>query len=94
MDQARPFRYRPVCSAIRCDLPAVYKIAAAWSDGTGRELKNYGLTCEAHKDSQLAAARSRHQAVRLSDGESVGPVELYVLQTGRRDAELRRLEDG
>jgi hypothetical protein len=93
MDQARPFRYRPDCSAIRCDQPAVYKIAATWSDGTGRELKNYGLACEAHQDSQLAAARRHHQAVRLSDGESVGPVELYVLQTGCRDAELRRLED-
>ena len=32
--------------------------------------------------SQLAAARGRHRALKLSDGESVGPVELYVLRTG------------
>ena len=91
MDEARPFRYSPDCSAPACDRPAVYKIAAAWSDGTSRELKNYGLACDVHRDSQLAAARSRHQALRLSDGESVGPVELYVLRTGCRDVELTRL---
>ena len=62
-----------------------------WSDGTSRELKNYGLACDVHGQAQLAAARSRHQAPRLSDGESVGPVELYVLRTGCRDVELTRL---
>jgi hypothetical protein len=72
---------------------ASYKVAATWSDGTSRELKNYGLACDRHGQSLLDAARSRHQRLRLSDGESVGPVELYVLRSGCRDVELTRLAD-
>jgi hypothetical protein len=90
MEQTRPFSYRPGCSSHECDRRAIYKIAAAWSDGTSRELKNYGLTCELHKESQLTAAQTRHQAHRRFDGEHVGPVELYVLRTGCRDVELTR----
>jgi hypothetical protein len=93
MAQDRRFRYIAGCSATGCDHPAIYKIAAAWSDGTSHELKNYGLVCAAHRDAQLILARSHHQALRLSDGESVGPVELYVLRTGCRDVELTRLVD-
>ncbi len=37
-----------------CRAPAVYKIAATWSDGSSRELKNYGLACEGHRDQELA----------------------------------------
>ena len=94
MDQSKPFCYHPSCSAPACDRPAVYKIAAAWSDGTSRELKNYGLACDLHGESQLTAARERHRALKRSDGESVGPVELFVLRTGCRDVELTRLFDG
>jgi len=90
MDQNKPFRYRPSCSASHCDQPAVYKIAATWSDGSSRELKNYGLACEVHRDSYVAAARRAHQGLRVSDGETVGPVEIYVLRSGCRDAELVR----
>jgi len=93
MDPSRPFRYRQPCSASRCVEPAVYKIAATWSDGSSRELKNYGLTCEVHRDSHLAAARRNHQGLRLSDGETVGPVEVYVLRPGCRDAELITYRD-
>jgi hypothetical protein len=93
MDQSGPFCYCPGCSAPACDRPAVYKIAATWSDGTSRELKNYGLACEDHRDSQLSAARSRLRSLKLSGGESVGPVELYVLRTGCRDVNLTRLVD-
>jgi len=88
MEQIKPFRYRPSCSSYLCDRPAVYKIAATWSDGSSRELKNYGLTCELHLDSHRAAARRHHEGLRLSDGESVGPIEVYILRSGCRDAEL------
>jgi hypothetical protein len=71
----------------------MYKIAAAWSDGTSQELKNFGLACDLHRELQLTAARTRYQALRHSDGESVGPVELYVLRTGCRDIELTRLAE-
>ena len=93
MDQSRPFCYRAGCSAPGCDRPAAYKIAATWSDGTSRELKNYGLACDIHRKSQLTAARSRLNTLKLSDGESVGPVELYMLRTGCRDVDLTRLAD-
>jgi hypothetical protein len=93
MDQTTPFCYRPGCSAPACERPALYKIAATWSDGTSRELKNYGLACENHRESQLTVAQSRLRNLKLSDGESVGPVELYVLRTGCRDVELTRLLD-
>jgi hypothetical protein len=92
MDRGRPFCYPPGCSSPTCRRPALYKIAAAWSDGTSRELKNYGLACDVHRESQLTAARDRHQALKRSDGESVGPVELYVLRLGCRDIELKTLE--
>jgi hypothetical protein len=92
MVPVRPFRYLATCSAPGCDRAAVYKIAAPWSDGTSRELKNYGLACEAHRDLQLSAATRRLAALKLSDGESVGPVAVYVLRPGCRDTELIRLE--
>ena len=87
-----PFHYRAACFAAGCRNPAVYKIAATWSDGTSRELKNYGLACEAHRVSQLQAARLHHAGLRLSEGETVGPVELYLLISGCRDAHLSRLD--
>ena len=83
-----PFHYRAACSANRCRNPAVYKIAATWSDGSSGELKNYGLACEQHRDQELAVARRHHEGLRLAEDETVGPVELYVLRSGCRDAEL------
>jgi hypothetical protein len=88
MDAAKPFSYRPSCSALHCERPAVYKLAATWSDGSSRELKNYGLACEAHRDSQLELARRHHQRLRLCEDETVGPVEVFILRAGCRDAEL------
>ena len=96
MDQSRPFRYRPGCSAPACDRPAIYKIAATWSDGTSRELKNYGLACEAHRDSQLTAARSRHQcaqALRRRVGRPGRALRFAPGMPGCRFATIRRRQD-
>ena len=93
MARDQSFQYRPGCSALDCDQAAVYKIAATWSDGTSRELKNYGLACDAHRDSQLDVARLHHVGLRLSEGETVGPVELYLLLSGCRDAQLSRVNN-
>jgi hypothetical protein len=82
------FRYRPACSAAGCESPAIYKIAATWSGSASRELKNYGLACEQHRDQVFATARSHHERLRLAEDEKVGPLELYVLRGGCRDAEL------
>jgi hypothetical protein len=87
------FHYQPRCSAAHCDQPAVYKVAAPWSNGTSRELKNYGLACEAHRDSQLALAQLHRQGLKLAEGETVGQVGLYQLVSGKRDADLQRLPD-
>jgi hypothetical protein len=86
------FQYLPACSDPKCKEPAVYKVGAVWSDGTSRELKNYGLACEAHRDSQLDRARSHRDGLKLAEGESVGPVALYILEHGRRDRDLIQTE--
>jgi hypothetical protein len=88
MASEKPFHYRPGCSANQCPKPAVYKIAATWSDGSSGELKNYGLACEQHREEQLSVARRHHQGLRLAEAETVGPVQLYLLRPGCRDVDL------
>jgi hypothetical protein len=87
------FRYQPTCSTPGCDRPALFKVAAAWSDGTSREMKNYGTVCEEHRDTLLTRARAHCDALKLAEGETVGPVGLYQLAPGRHDSELKRLTD-
>ncbi len=89
MDVER-FYYRPTCSAADCEAIALYKVAAAWSDGTRRELKNYGLACEAHRDAVLTDARDRRDRLSLAEGEVVAQVQLWRLVPGARDLELSR----
>ena len=60
------FRYQPTCSVRGCGQPASYKVAAPWSSGTSRELKNYGLACEEHREAQLSRAREARAV--LEDG--------------------------
>ena len=83
----------PSATPPRCGQPAVYKVAAPWSNGTSHELKNYGLACETHRGSQLALAQIHRQGLALAEGETLGSVGLYTLHSGRRDAELKRLPD-
>ncbi len=66
---------------------------ASWSNGKSRELKNYGLACEAHRDSQLALAQLHRLGLKLAEGETVGTVGLHELAMGSRDADLARLPD-
>jgi len=91
--EKKAFHYRPICSSPHCGQPAAYKVAAPWSNGRSHELKNYGLACEAHHDSQLALAQLHRQGLRLAEGETLGSVGLYKLEPGRLDAELSRLPD-
>lgn len=88
-----PFKYQPLCSSHQCGRPALYKVAAPWSNGTSKELKNYGLACAEHRDEQLARARSNREGLALAEGESLGQVGLYELKLGLRDVELKRLSD-
>jgi hypothetical protein len=87
------FHYVPICSAPNCGKPAVYKVAAPWSNGKSHELKNYGLACEAHRDSQFARAQLHCKGLVLAEGETVGTIGLYTLESGKRDLELKRLPD-
>ena len=87
------FEYCPTCSARGCSEPAVYKVAATWSDGKSWELKNYGLACEAHRMSQLARGQLHRDGLRLAAGEVVGQVGLFTLSPKTRDAMLVRLPD-
>ncbi|MDR3634883.1 MAG: hypothetical protein P4L84_13850 [Isosphaeraceae bacterium] len=93
MSDEKQFHYQPTCSAPDCGQPAVYKVAAPWSSGSSRELKNYGLACEVHRDSQLARGMTHQQGLVLADGETVGKVGLYRLEPGKRDVHLARLPD-
>lgn len=93
MSDEKPFEYVPSCSAQGCGQPAVYKVAASWSNGTSQELKCYGLACEAHRDGQLARAQANRKALVLAEGETVGAVGLYHFVAGKLDAELERLPD-
>ena len=93
MAEDRVFQYRPKCSDPDCDQPATFKVGAVWSDGTSRELKNYGLTCETHRQFQLERARHNRDGLRLAEGETVGPVALFVLEPGRRDTDLAPATD-
>jgi hypothetical protein len=90
---SKPFCYQPLCSAPHCGQPAEFKVAAPWSSGTSHELKNYGLACAAHRDSQFALAKIRRDGLKLAPGETLGAVGLYRLDSGRRDTALERLPD-
>lgn len=76
MDESS-FHYRAACFARDCARPPRFKIAAPWSYGPLRELKNYGLACEGHRDDLMAQARSRREFLAVGDDEVVGPVEAF-----------------
>lgn len=71
------FHYAISCSWPGCGEPPRYKVAALWSDGPLRELKNYGLVCEAHREALLARALSHRACLAVRDDEQVGPVEVF-----------------
>ena len=91
MDQP-PFHYQPRCSITGCGKHGLYKVAAPWTYGNIRELKNYGLCCEEHREGLFARAKEQAAAIHPSEGETVGPVGLYRILPGVRDAELSRIE--
>jgi hypothetical protein len=93
MAEEKHFHFAPKCSESGCDHPASFKVGAVWTDGTSRELKNYGLACTEHRHSQLERARKHRAGLRLTEGESVGEVSLFVLEHGRRDTQLSRARD-
>lgn len=91
MDQ-KPFQYQPQCSTTGCTRPGVFKVAAPWSYGNINELKNYGVCCAEHRDSLFTRAKAENAVLPSTEGEKFGPVGVYQLLPGIRDAELTRIE--
>ena len=85
--------YTILCYTRGCGRPALYKIAARWSDGVTRELKTYSLACPACLFGLFADAGERQRACRLASGETLDAPAVYELARGTRDRELVRRED-
>ncbi|HVS37733.1 MAG TPA: hypothetical protein VMS17_19380 [Gemmataceae bacterium] len=76
-----------------CTRPAVYKIAARWSDGVTHELKTYALSCEECLADWARRSHAKQAACRLAAGETLEPPGIYELARGRRDQQLTRRPD-
>jgi hypothetical protein len=85
--------YPVLCYRQGCGRPAVYKIAARWSDGITQELKTYALSCAECLAEWFRRSRLKQAACRTAPGETLEPPGIYELQRGRRDQQLVRRED-
>jgi hypothetical protein len=85
--------YEVLCYTAGCGRPAVYKIAAHWSDGITAELKTYGLVCEGCLPAWFVRACQRRAACRLAPGESIDAPAVFRLRRGQRDQQLERLSE-
>jgi hypothetical protein len=85
--------YPVCCYRPGCGRPAVYKIAARWSDGVTHELKTYALSCEDCLPEWFRTSRAKQAACRLASGETLEPPGVYELARGRRDRQLTRRQD-
>jgi hypothetical protein len=87
------FTYPLRCYSPECGEPAVYKIAARWSDGVTQELKTYALSCPACLAESFRRSREKRTVCRLAPGETLEEPGIYELVHGRRDRQLKRRED-
>jgi hypothetical protein len=88
-------RYERVvlCSEPDCEEPAVYKIAAPWSDGRFKELKTYGFACPHHLKDVLRSAEARWLDYEPVKGEVVQDIGIYRYEPGKGDRHLQRDQD-
>lgn len=85
--------YPVLCYAAGCEAPAVYKVAARWTDGTTAELKTYALSCAKCLAKAFASAVAKRAACRLTVGETLDAPGVYELARGTRDRTLVRRAD-
>jgi hypothetical protein len=85
--------YTVLCYTRDCGQKAVYKIAARWSDGITGELKTYALSCASCLPAWFRTARAKQTLCRLAPGEVLQPPNIYHLERGQHDQQLRRAED-
>jgi len=79
------------CTHAGCEEPAVYKVAAPWSDGVFTELKSFGLSCADHLGPVFRAAEGRRKEYHPTEAETVGNIGIYKYEQGKRDRQLQRL---
>src|SRR6266849_425090 len=81
------------CYRKGCGKPAVYKIAARWSDGATEELKTYALSCDDCLADWFRYSCEKQKACRLAARETLEAPGIYRLQHGQRDRRLVRAQD-
>jgi hypothetical protein len=81
------------CYTKGCGKPAIYKIAARWSDGVTQELKTYALCCADCLPDWFRRSREKQAACRLARGEILEAPAIFSLERGRRDTEINRLRE-
>jgi hypothetical protein len=85
--------YPILCYQPHCGRPAVYKIAARWSDGVTSELKTYALSCAECLPDGFRRSREKQLACRKAANEILEAPGIYLLQRGQRDRQLQRLPE-
>ena len=85
--------YPVLCYTPGCGRPALYKIAARWTDGTIAELKTYGLACEGHSAQAYRDALRRRKVHPPSNEEKHGEIGLYHFEKGQSGAPLEKVAD-
>ena len=85
--------YPVYCYTKGCGRPALFKIAARWSDGLIQELKTYALSCEGCLAQWYRKSKKKQSQCRLARGETLEAPGIYCLARGRRDADIERRND-
>jgi len=85
--------YPIYCYRHGCGKPALYKIAARWSDGVTQELKTYALSCAECLPELFRLSRAKQASCRLAAGETLEAAGIYSLERGRRDMQIHRQPD-
>jgi hypothetical protein len=85
--------YPVLCYTRGCGQPAVYKIAARWSDGLTQELKTYGVCCADCLPGWYQRSCQKQAACRRAPGETLETPGIFELVRGQRDRQLVRRED-
>lgn len=82
--------YPLICYRKGCGQPALYKIAARWSDGITGELKTYALTCMHCLPEFFQQSQQKQKTCRLVPGETLEAPSIFLLASGQRDRNLER----
>lgn len=85
--------YPVLCHRPGCGQPAIYKIAARWSDGVTQELKTYALACPTCLPDLFRCSSRKQAACRLAPGETLETPGVYEMSRGQRDRQLVRRAD-